>query len=39
VHFHFIPRHGGVDMKIHAREMEKPDKLKAIAEKIKAAMD
>ena len=38
VHFHVIPRSRGVDMKLHAREMEDMDKLKAIAEKIKAAL-
>ena len=38
VHFHVIPRSGGVDLKLHAREMEDPDRLKAIAEKIKAAL-
>jgi len=38
VHFHIIPRSGGVDLKLHAREMEDPDKLRAIAEKIKAAL-
>jgi histidine triad (HIT) family protein len=39
VHFHIIPRTSGVDMKLHAREMANPDTLKAIAEKIKAALD
>jgi histidine triad (HIT) family protein len=39
VHFHIIPRHGGVDFRLHAREMEKPEKLKALAEKIKAALE
>ena len=38
VHFHIIPRSGGVDFRFHAREMESPDKLKALAEKIKAAL-
>jgi histidine triad (HIT) family protein len=38
VHFHVIPRSGGVDLKLHAREMENPDRLKAVAEKIKAAL-
>jgi histidine triad (HIT) family protein len=38
VHFHVIPRSGGIDMKVHAREMEKPEKLKELAEKIKAAL-
>jgi histidine triad (HIT) family protein len=39
VHFHIIPRTGGADFRLHAREMEDPAKLKAIAEKIKAALD
>lgn len=39
VHFHVIPRFSGLEMKLHAREMANPDKLKAIAEKIKAALD
>ena len=38
VHFHIIPRSGGADFRLHAREMEKPEKLKALAEKIKAAL-
>ena len=39
VHFHIVPRSGGIDLKLHARGMESPDKLKAIAEKIKAALE
>jgi histidine triad (HIT) family protein len=39
VHFHIVPRSGGVDLKLHARGMESPDKLKAIAQKIKAALE
>jgi len=39
VHFHIIPRSAGVDFRLHARDMENPDKLKAFAEKIKAALD
>jgi histidine triad (HIT) family protein len=35
-HFHVIPR-TSVDLRIHAREMENPEKLEAIAERIKAA--
>jgi len=38
VHFHVIPRSAGVDFRLHAREMEQPEKLKALAEKIKAAL-
>lgn len=39
VHFHVIPREHGMDLKIHSRQMEKPEKLKAVAEKIKAALE
>jgi histidine triad (HIT) family protein len=39
VHFHVIPRHSGLELRLHAREMANPDKLKAIAEKIKAALE
>jgi histidine triad (HIT) family protein len=39
VHFHIIPKSGGADFKLHAREMERPEKLKAMAEKIKAALE
>ena len=39
VHFHIIPKSAGADFKLHAREMEKPEKLKAMAEKIKAALE
>ena len=39
VHFHVIPRYIGLEMKLHARQMEDPEKLKGIAEKIKAALN
>ncbi len=39
VHFHIVPRNSGVDLKLHSRGMESPDKLKAVAEKIKAALE
>lgn len=39
VHFHVIPRSGGVDFKVHAREMENPDRLEVIAGKIRAALE
>jgi histidine triad (HIT) family protein len=39
VHFHIIPRQHGVDFRLHARDMEEPEKLKAFAEKIKAALE
>jgi histidine triad (HIT) family protein len=39
VHFHIIPRSAGADLRLHAREMEAPEKLRAFAEKIKAALE
>ena len=39
VHFHIIPRSAGADFRLHARQMEEPEKLKAIADKIKAALE
>jgi histidine triad (HIT) family protein len=39
VHFHIIPRSGGADFRLHARQMENPETLKALAEKIKAALE
>jgi histidine triad (HIT) family protein len=39
VHFHIIPRSAGVEFRLHARDMESPDRLKAFAEKIKAALE
>lgn len=38
VHFHVIPRSGGIQLKLHARSVEKPERLEAIASKIRAAM-
>jgi histidine triad (HIT) family protein len=39
VHFHIIPRNAGADFRLHARQMENPEKLKAFAERIKAALE
>ena len=39
VHFHIIPRSAGADFRLHARQMEAPEKLKAFAEKIKASLE
>jgi len=39
VHFHVIPRSHGVDFRLHAREMENPETLKAFAAKIIAALE
>ena len=38
VHFHVIPRQGGVDMKLHARDMVDPKTLEPIAAKIRNAL-
>jgi histidine triad (HIT) family protein len=38
VHFHIIPRQGGVDMKLHARGMVDPKSLEPIAAKIRSAL-
>lgn len=35
-HMHVIPRHAGIDMKFHARELVALDKLTPIAERIRA---
>lgn len=37
LHFHVIPRHEGVPLMPHGREMEKPDVLAVAAEKIRKA--
>ncbi|MBN9533988.1 MAG: HIT family protein [Alphaproteobacteria bacterium] len=39
IHFHILPRHAGIDMKLHAREMVDPKTLEPIAAKIRAALD
>jgi len=38
LHVHIIPRFEGVELKIHARDMEKPDVLAANAEKLRSAL-
>jgi histidine triad (HIT) family protein len=38
VHFHVIPRRGGVDMHLHARDMVDPMTLEPIAAKIRSAL-
>jgi histidine triad (HIT) family protein len=38
LHFHVIPRHEGMPLQPHGREMEKPEILAANAEKIRAAL-
>jgi histidine triad (HIT) family protein len=38
LHFHVIPRHEGVPLMPHAREMEKGDVLAAHADRVRAAL-
>jgi histidine triad (HIT) family protein len=38
VHFHIIPRSGGIDLRLHARSVEKMEKLEAIAARIRAEL-
>jgi histidine triad (HIT) family protein len=38
VHFHIIPRHAGVDMHLHARDMVDAKTLEPIAAKIRSAL-
>jgi len=38
IHFHIIPRSGGIDLRLHAREKADFEKLKALASKIAAAI-
>ncbi len=38
LHFHIIPRSEGLQLKFHARDMEKPDVLAAMAARIRAAL-
>jgi histidine triad (HIT) family protein len=34
-HFHIIPRHNGVELGLHAKDMADPGELEKIAEKIR----
>ena len=38
LHFHIIPRSEGLQLKFHARDMEKPEMLAAMAAKIRDAL-
>ena len=38
LHFHILPRHQGLEMKLHGRAMADPKALEAIAAKIRAAL-
>jgi histidine triad (HIT) family protein len=39
VHFHIIPRSGGIDLKLHAREKADFEQLKGLAARIAAAIN
>ena len=39
LHFHIIPRHEGVPLMPHSRDMEKPEVLAAHAEKLRKALE
>jgi histidine triad (HIT) family protein len=39
LHFHIIPRHEGVPLMPHSREMEKPEVLAAHADKLRKALE
>lgn len=38
VHFHILPRIGGLDLKLHGRAMMMPESLEPIAARIRAAL-
>lgn len=38
-HFHILPRHAGLEIKLHGKAMVDPKSLIPIAEKIKAALE
>jgi histidine triad (HIT) family protein len=39
LHYHIIPRHDGVPLMPHSREMEKPEVLAAHADKLRKALE
>ena len=39
VHFHVVPRHAGIDLRFHARDMADPARLAEHAERVRAALD
>jgi histidine triad (HIT) family protein len=39
IHFHVVPRHAGLDLRLHAREMADPALLAAHAARVRAALD
>ena len=38
IHFHVLPRHAGIDMKLHARQMVDSKILEPVAARIRAAL-
>ncbi len=38
IHFHVLPRHAGIDMKLHARQMVDSKTLEPVAARIRAAL-
>jgi histidine triad (HIT) family protein len=38
VHFHVVPRHAGIDLRFHARDMADPARLREHAERVRAAL-
>jgi len=38
IHFHILPRSGGISLNLHGRQMVKPDVLEPLAAKIRAAL-
>jgi histidine triad (HIT) family protein len=39
LHFHILPRHDGLEFKLHARDMEDSEVLEGHAQRIRAALD
>ena len=39
LHFHIVPRHAGLELRFHARDMADPDLLAEHAARIRAALD
>ena len=38
LHFHILPRHDGIEFRMHARDMEDFDKLEAHAQRVRACL-
>jgi histidine triad (HIT) family protein len=39
LHFHVVPRHAGLDLRFHARDMADPKILAEHAARVRAALD